>query len=268
LINETNSLYDYFVVQYPGLNDYEYGAKCWDHYVSTFGNEDLGYLNTLRDLAQSRHPEYAGQDDMLNAIAWDEWIKATSFREWMTRQAKNTLMIDEEYDIHSSTGYLDGGIDGTKTVTLLLQLTQGGYIYAQTFKIRLIFLDLSSLACYADTAGNNRVSAMPKDNPLTEMTIAVKADYFTDDYVGRLNPYNTTNAFVFDLLDYFATREFMGQTVNKYIDGAQKKVKLIRITNIVWNIPANAQSGDTVYSDSFTVGEITYKSDLLKMVLS
>ena len=77
-------------------------------------------------------------------------------------------MIDEEYDIHSSTGYLDGGIDGTKTVTLLLQLRKAD-IYAQTFKNQTDILDLSSLR-YADTAGNNRVSVMPKDNPLTEMT--------------------------------------------------------------------------------------------------
>ena len=77
--------------------------------------------------------------------------------------------------------------------------------------------------------------------------------------IGQTESLQHHKRLVFDLLDYFATRNLRAKQ-SQIHNGAQKNIKLIRITNIVWNIPANAQSGDTVYSDSFTVGEITYKS--------
>lgn len=251
----------------------EFYAMCWDAMASKFEGEDIIKLNLLINQVEQEYPELEhpnNTDDMFRkfALAWDKWIKMAAFRSWMIRLAKDMLMIDEYYDIQTSAHYLDGGIDGTKTVTLLLQLTEGGFIYTQTFKVRLAFLDLAPLAYYQDVGANNRITTInPNDLP-TELTIAVKTDYANDDYLGRINPYDTTQEIVFNMLDFYAYQSFNAEVTTKIINNTNVAVKLIRVTNIVWNIPLGAVSGSRVYSTSFTIGNKTYQSNLLRMILT
>lgn len=255
LANEMSTLRNKVAAENPGLTDYQHYAMCWDIYDEFYQYEEVGLLDGLLYT-------YGNIE-----TAWDKWIKTTAFREWMIRQAKDMLLIDEIYDMQTSPHYLGGGIDGTKTVTLLLQLTEGGYIYTQTFKIRIAFLDLQPLAYYSDVAGNLVLNSISRTNPPTELTIAVKTDYKLSDYAGVINPYSTNQQMIYRMLDYFSEQAFAGEIVNRMISGSTKNVKLIRITNIVWNIPPGSVSGTTVYSSSFTIGDKTYQSKLLKMVL-
>ncbi len=268
LTNELNALLSAMASKYPLLNSYEVRAKSWDAYSVEFENEDIVALDALREKVAIDNPSVETNEE-LSAIAWDRWLKGEAFRAWFEKEAKAILCVEESYDVQTAPGYLDGGIDGTKTVTLLLQLTKGGYIYTQTFKIRLLFLDLSPLQYYLDQNGTQMTVTMPKDAPLTQLSIAVKTDYnHSTDYVGGINPYDSRQQMVFDMLDYFAGEEFEGSIITKTIGGKQVNVKILTITNINWNIPANSGSGSVVYSSSFTIGNVTYQSNLLRMVLA
>ena len=265
LLEEMDFIQDIMYAQ--SQNAYEYKSMSWDYMAEFFEGEDFNTLVDLEVRTIQQNPDLNNR--ALWALCWDRWIDATAFKAWITRQAKNILMIEEQYDVQASTGYLDGGIDGSKTVTLLLQMTPGGYIYTQTFNIRLAFLDLRPQAYYTDSAALNPITSMSLDNLKTNLSIAVKTDYDKDlDYLGMLNPYNTRKEIVFDMLDYFAKQTFMGEIVNREIDGKDQNVKIIDITNIVWNIPSGSKAGDIVYSESFTIGNVTYQSSMLQMKLS
>lgn len=267
LTNELNALLAAITAQNPGLNSYELRAKGWDAFGVEFENEDIISLDVLLEKAASDNPDITGNVE-LSAIAWDSWVQGTAFKEWFIKEAKAALCIEESYDVQTAPGYLDGGIDGTKTITLLLQLTKGGYIYTQTFKIRLLFLDLSPLQYYSDLNGMQVITQLPQ-NPPSELSVAVKTDYNNNtDYVGAINPYDSRQPMVFDMLDYFAGEEFDGSIVTRTIGGKQQNVKILNITNITWNIPAGSGSGSVVYSSSFTIGSVTYQSNLLRMVLA
>lgn len=253
---EVDNLQDRIRAANLGLTDYEIYAICWDIYAEQFEREQSSLLELYLTRAENQSG-YGASEIAINSLAWDKWIKAAAFREWMTRLAKDMLMIEEIYDTQISPHYLGGGIDGAKDVTLLLQLTEGGYIYSQTFKIRVVFLDLSPLAYYQDSELINSIS---RENPPEQLTVAIKTSYTTDDYNGRFNPYGTKKEMVFKMLDYYAKQVFI-----KPEDSGDEY--LLTITDIVWNIPQSSTSGSIVRSSSFTINGKTYNSSLLQMVL-
>lgn len=250
---------------------YEIKEKCFDTLDLEFETETLAGLDALTARAIAANPLLTGNE--ITAKAWDMWLKGKAYNVWMEKKAKEYLCIEEEYDIYSKTDYLDGGIDGTRTVTLLLRLTDGGYVHVQTFRVRLLFLDMSPRAYWradgsfggisviADSSGNH--------NAPTEVTVGAKVNYQLindlsgkNDYTGRINPYdNNQSPLVQNALNCFAYLT-LNNTQSRYdANGNMVEMEIITFTEIVWDIPANGK----IRSKSFVYNGVRYESNMLTL---
>ena len=268
ITNECQDIISKFNKEYTDYNDYEINALCWQYFVDLYGDEDLNKLDNLREKVMNEYPGLNNNEDedkiQINALAYDRWITSLAFNKWFEKIANEMLMINEKYDIQNNVGFMDGGIDGSKKVTLLLQLTENGYIYTQSFIIRIVFLDFTPLAYYEDESANSQIYSLTENNLPAEVYIAIKTDYDNvNDYLGEINPYDNRQEIVFDMLDYYASVAFEDDTNEKQINGVMTKVKLIKITDIVWD--ENGISNGIIKSSSFTIGNITYNSNLLEL---
>lgn len=261
-----------------GENTGEYlvNAFSWDKYGEEFVGESLVRLNQLLG--------YAAENDLLkgneiSAKAWDLWLKGKTYEKWLESIAKGYLMIDEVYDIHSSYDKMGGGIEGQTKVTLMLQMTEDGYIYTQTFTVRMIYLDMTPIV-YRSTDFGANIAGIEYDEstgkiltPLTSLYAYSKVNYRLvndingkNDYTGRINPYdNNQSQLVEDMINCYTYTNLSREQIN--IVGNSIDAHKILYTDIEWDIPAGSKKGDTVRSKSFTVNGTVYYSDMLVMAL-
>lgn len=206
-------------------------------------------------------------DREAEAYAWDCWLKGQMMEQYLEKVAKGYLVIDEQFPMKDKTGFYDGGIDGGKTVTLLLRMPGGDYVHIQNFKIRMLFLDMSPKTIFTYTEGvRTDVTVHSAEELPSDFYGDVKANYEIvmrngeNDYTGTVDPYfGNQNPKTENLLNFFAYHTLVG---GESTVGTVEYV-VYHFEDIKWNVPADVKKGTKIYSESFVVDGVTYQCDLL-----
>lgn len=188
------------------------------------------------------------------------------------------LAINEQYDYSSDTERLKGGANNSVRATVLVKIGDGVNIYRRQMTVKVVFGDFAPCAYYSYngstyTAIESGSVAKNAYAGLTSLYIAVRTEYWdgTNDcssYVseGKDAPYDNISALSYKILQlnaYTVTTDTDGNTLDlRGVNGTQ--CRLVRVSDIVWNYDENT---NIITSESFSLGGITYNSDLLKITL-
>ncbi|HKL74203.1 MAG TPA: hypothetical protein VJ903_04860 [Clostridia bacterium] len=183
--------------------------------------------------------------------------------------AYKLLCINEKYDYTGLESYLTGGINGKHTVTVVVQVGKSMALYTTTMKVRMVFGDFTSHGNYYLTNPNisendptnyTRYNSVPEGNLPTTVYVAVRKNYWNEalaknSYVaeGTISPYNTTDTYIYKLLDMFNESKVPGDS----------DVSFIKVTDIVYGDVSFGQ----VSSTSFKIDQVTYNSNLISFIV-
>ncbi len=196
-----------------------------------------------------------------------------SFSDRCQRNANALLMIDEKYDFTKEPARLKGGVNGNKSMTVLIRVGSSNIIYTQEVTVKVIFSDYKPIAYYSRNAYNvyTQIGFANPDSLPSELFMAVRTDYWDtaqnqNIYVtnGEGNAYDNIDNFSYMLLHY-SNKDIEGYKINnEVINGINYNLRLKHITDIVYGAPV----GNTVTSTSFKIDGILYYSNLIQLRVS
>lgn len=187
-------------------------------------------------------------------------------------KAYQLLCLDEKHDFTGSESYLNGGINGNRLVTVVVQVGKSTALYTTTVKVKMVFSDFTSKGNYyltnpslseLDPTNYTLYSGKISQNNLPQSVyMKVRSDYWNDasnknSYVAEsgISPYNTQDTYIYKLLDMF-------NEVNvdrPHLEGCN----LVKVTDIVYGEVKNGQ----IASKSFKIDGVEYNSNLIAFVV-
>lgn len=186
-------------------------------------------------------------------------------------EAYKLLCLRERYDYTGNESYLAGGINGNRDITVIVQVGKSIALYTTTVKVKVVFGDFTSKGYYylvdagqSETDPDNYAQyGIVASNALpATVYIAVRTNYWNAAQVrnsyaaeGIISPYNTTDTYIYKLLDMFNEIDVDKPHTAGY--------NLIKVTDIVYGGIRYGQ----VSSTSFKINGITYISDLITFMV-